>query len=90
MQADVYQTKNPKQFLIVPTGGDINKIVPEAILKKLGKIRGTRIIDMSTKSMMGADPAAIEADLDKQGYSIRLSHLEVTFKEYVAKKLRGS
>lgn len=80
MNADVYETKNPRKFLIIPTGGTVEKDVPEEVLKGLGKLRKYKIINLNTKSMVGANPTAIEAELKKQGYSIREIEIQITVK----------
>jgi uncharacterized protein YcgL (UPF0745 family) len=80
MKADVYKTNQNFTFLIVPAGSQV-ECVPQQVIHSLGSLRLFKTIELDVSSMVGANPAEVRTDLERQGYSIR----QVKFKIGIVK-----
>lgn len=76
MKADVYETQKRATYLLLPQGAQPS-VVPQKILQPLSPLRYLKAVELDIPQIIGADPAKIRADLDKQGYS--LCQIEIKF-----------
>jgi len=77
MKADIYKTKAENTYLFLPQGNPFSPL-PQAVLDQCGSLQFFKTVELGSK-MIGADPDAIQADFQKQGYSIRGAEVVIAF-----------
>ena len=66
---DVYKTSQESTYLFLPQGQPFSSL-PQTVLDQLGTLQLFRTVELGP-NFIGANPAQIQQDFQKQGYSIR-------------------
>ncbi len=78
MRMDVYQTGLTDTYLLLPEGKPFSG-VPQKVLDELISVQLWKRANVG-EHLIGADPAAILADFNSKGYSVRSARVTIDVK----------
>ena len=76
MKVDVYQTKQKTTFLFLPESESFSSL-PQAVLDQFGTLQFWKTVELAP-TIIAVNPDAVEADFQKQGFSVQRIEIKVT------------